>query len=134
MNVVLQTPTQLVVHDGVLKTVVLGAIFAAAGGGLISLWLADPSDWSGNAGPWLIYLVGGVFIAVGIALLALSADRRFVIDRSAGTQSLRFAASGGLALHLLVADEFQCDFYFGVGVTTGGAVEYAPVLSLRQVF
>ncbi len=72
-------------HDGVLKTVVLGAIFAAAGGGLISLWLADPSDWSGNAGPWLIYLVGGVFIAVGIGLLALSADRRFVIDRSAGT-------------------------------------------------
>ncbi len=56
------------------------------------------------------------------------------IDRVAGTQSLKFAASGGLALHLLVADEFQCDFYFGVGVTTGGAVEYAPVLSLRQVF
>jgi hypothetical protein len=52
----------------------------------------------------------------------------------AGTQSLKFAASGGLALHLLVADEFQCDFYFGAGVTTGGAVEYAPSLSLRQVF
>jgi len=56
------------------------------------------------------------------------------IDRSAGTQSLRFAASGGLALHLLVADEFQCDFYFGAGVTTAGSVEYAPSLSLRQVF
>ncbi len=56
------------------------------------------------------------------------------LDRLAGTQSLKFAASGGLALHLLVADEFQCDFYFGAGVTTGGAVEYAPSLSLRQVF
>jgi hypothetical protein len=56
------------------------------------------------------------------------------IDRVAGTQSLKFAASGGLALHLLVADEFQCDLYFGVGATTGGAVEFAPVLSLRQVF
>jgi hypothetical protein len=56
------------------------------------------------------------------------------IDRVSGNQSLKFAASGGLALHLLIADEFQCDFYFGVGVTTGGAVEYAPVLSLRQVF
>src|SRR5260370_40099434 len=56
------------------------------------------------------------------------------IDRAAGTQSLRFAASGGLALHLLVADEFQGDLYFGVGVTTGGAVEYAPALSIRQVF
>jgi hypothetical protein len=56
------------------------------------------------------------------------------IDRLAGTQTLRFAGSGGLALHLLVADEFQCDLYFGAGVTTGGVVEYAPALSLRQVF
>jgi len=56
------------------------------------------------------------------------------IDRVAGSQSLRFAASGGLALHLLMADEFQLDFYFGAGVTTAGAVEYAPSLSLRQVF
>lgn len=88
MKVVLQTPTQLVVHEGVLKTVVLGAIFAAAGGGVITLRLADPTNWSGNAGPWLIYLVGGAFLALGITALALSADRRIVIDRAARTVRL----------------------------------------------
>ena len=85
MKVVLQTPNQLVVHEGVLKTVVLGTIFLAAGGGIITLRLLDPTGWSGNAGPWLIYLVGGVFVAVGLAALVMSADRRFVFDRSAGT-------------------------------------------------
>ena len=85
MNVVLQTPTQLVVHEGALKTVVLGVIFVAVGGGAITLRLADPSGWTGNAGPWLIYLVGTVFVAVGIATLVYSADRRYVIDRGAGS-------------------------------------------------
>src|SRR5690349_8586312 len=85
MKVVLQTPTQLMVHEGALTTVVVGALVAAAGGGVITLRLADPSTWSGNAGAWLIYLVGGVFIAVGIAFLTLSADRRFLFDRAAGT-------------------------------------------------
>lgn len=85
MKVVLQTPNQLVVHEGVLKTVVLGTILLAAGGGIITLRLSNPTGWSGNAGPWLIYLVGGVFALVGIACLVLSADRRFVFDRSAGT-------------------------------------------------
>src|SRR5438876_5956205 len=85
MKVVLQTPSQLVVHEGVLKTVVLGTIFVAVGGGMMTLRLANQSGWSGNAGPWLIYLVGGVFVAVGLASLLLSADRRFVFDRSTGT-------------------------------------------------
>ena len=85
MKVVLQTPSQLVVHEGILKTVVVGTIFLAVGGGLITLRLTSPSGWSGNAGPWLVYLVGGVFAAVGLGALMLSADRRFVFDRSAGT-------------------------------------------------
>lgn len=85
MKVVQQTPTQLVVHEGALKTVALGAIFVAAGGGLIVLRLADPSGWTGNAGPWLIYVVGMVFGLAGIATLVYSADRRYVIDRAAGT-------------------------------------------------
>ncbi len=82
MNVVLQTPTQLVVHEGALKTVVLGVIFVAAGGGVITLRLADPSAW--GAGEWLVYLVGAAFVAAGIATLAASADRRYVFDRAAG--------------------------------------------------
>ena len=83
MKVVLQTPTQLVAHEGALKTVVLGTIFVAAGGGLITLRLEVPSAWS--AGSWLIYLIGGVFVAAGLASLVLSADRRYVFDRAAGT-------------------------------------------------
>jgi uncharacterized membrane protein len=85
VNVVLQTPTQLVVHEGALKTVALGAIFVAVGGGALTLRLVDPSGWTGNAGPWLIYLLGGVFVLAGIATLVYSADRRFVIDRGGGT-------------------------------------------------
>jgi Protein of unknown function (DUF3592) len=85
MKVVQQTSNQLVVHEGALQTVVLGAIFVALGGGLIMLRVADPSNWTGNAGAWLVYVVGGMFAAVGIASLVLSADRRYVIDRAAGT-------------------------------------------------
>ena len=85
MKVVQQTPTQLVVHEGALKTVVLGAILVAVGGGLIVLRLADPSGWTGNGGPWLIYVVGMVFGLAGgprqstpffrMVFLAKSGDR-----------------------------------------------------------
>lgn len=33
MNVVRQTPTELIVHEGALKTVLVGVIFVAVGGG-----------------------------------------------------------------------------------------------------
>jgi Protein of unknown function (DUF3592) len=85
MKVVQQTPTQLVVHEGALRTALLGTIFAALGGGLIILRVADSANWTGNGGAWLVYLVGGMFLAVGIASLVSSADRRIVIDRAAGT-------------------------------------------------
>lgn len=88
MKVVQQTPTQLVVHEGALKTVVLGAIFVAVGGGLIMLRLAEPSGWSGNAGPWLIYVMGTVFMLAGISTLVYSADRRYIFDRSASTMRM----------------------------------------------
>lgn len=51
MKVVLETPTQLVVHEGVLRTVVLGAMCVASGGGSIILWVADPAGWTGTGGP-----------------------------------------------------------------------------------
>jgi len=69
----------------VLDTVVLGALVAATGGGVLTLWFTDLTSWSGNGGPWLIPLLAGLFIAVGMALLVLSADRRVVIDRSSDT-------------------------------------------------
>ncbi|HVH68334.1 MAG TPA: DUF3592 domain-containing protein [Gemmatimonadales bacterium] len=123
MKVVLQTPTQLVVHEGVLKTVVLGTIFAAVGGGVIALRLADPSGWSGNAGPWLIYLVSGIFVVVGIASLWLSADRRFVFDRSAG--SVRIVVQ---RLAHQTADEYRLTDLKDVALerSAGGARRSSP--------
>lgn len=85
MNVVRHSPTELIVHEGALNVVLVGVIFIVVGGGLITLRLADPSNWSGNAGAWLIYLVGGIFAAVGLASLGMAADRRFVFDRATGT-------------------------------------------------
>jgi Protein of unknown function (DUF3592) len=85
MNVVRQTPNELIVHEGALKSVLVGVIFIAVGGGLITLRLANSSNWTGNTGAWLIYLVGGVLAAAGVWALVLSADRRFLFDRAAGT-------------------------------------------------
>jgi hypothetical protein len=85
MQVVLQTPAELVVHDGRWTTVLMGAIFSAMGGGVIWLWWTHPTGWSGNAGPWLVYLVGTVFVVVGVVIFWFSADRRYIVDRSART-------------------------------------------------
>ena len=88
MQVVLQTPSQLVVHDGRWTTVLMGAIFSAMGGGVMWLRWTHPTGWSGNGGAWVVYVVGSAFVAVGILILWLSADRRFVIDRATHTVSI----------------------------------------------
>jgi Protein of unknown function (DUF3592) len=88
MKVVLETPTQLVVHEGALRTVVIGAMFMALGGGSITLWVADPGGWTGTGGPWVIVLTGGVFAVAGLLLLVFSADRRIELDRASGTARL----------------------------------------------
>jgi hypothetical protein len=85
MQVVLQTPTELVVHDGRWTTVLMGAIFSAMGGGVMWLRWTHPTGWSGNAGPWLVYLIGSVFVVVGVVIFWFSADRRYIVDRSART-------------------------------------------------
>ena len=56
------------------------------------------------------------------------------IDRTANAESLKSAGAGGPAVHLLLLDEFQVDFYFAVGWKTDGAADYGPALVLRQVF
>ena len=84
MQVVLQTQTELVVHDGRWTTVLMGAIFSAMGGGVMWLRWTHPTGWSGNAGPWLVYLIGSVFVVVGVVIFWFSADRRYIVDRSAG--------------------------------------------------
>jgi hypothetical protein len=88
VRVIHQTQGELELRDGPFKTVMMGVLFIAVGAGAIALWIAHPTGWKGNGGPWLIYLVGGVFGVVGLLLLALSADRRYVIDRAMGTARL----------------------------------------------
>jgi hypothetical protein len=56
------------------------------------------------------------------------------IDRAADVESLKSAGAGGPALHLLLADEFQIDFYFALGWKPDGNIDHAPSLVLRQVF
>jgi hypothetical protein len=88
MQVVLQTPSQLVVHDGRWTTVLMGAIFSAMGGGVMWLRWSHPTGWSGNGGAWIVYVVGTAFVAVGILIFWLSADRRYVVDRATRTVTM----------------------------------------------
>ncbi len=85
MQVVLQTPSELVVHDSRWNLVLMGSLFSASGFGFIWLRWTHPDGWSGNAGPWLVYLVGGLFGIIGLLIIYFSADRRYIIDRSAKT-------------------------------------------------
>ena len=85
MQVVLQTPTELVVHDGRLSTVLMGALFTASGGGFMWLRWTHPQGWSGNGGPWLVYVVGTMFVLAGLFLFWISADRRYIVDRASKT-------------------------------------------------
>ncbi|HEY2851037.1 MAG TPA: DUF3592 domain-containing protein [Gemmatimonadaceae bacterium] len=88
MQVVLQTPTELVVHDGRWHMVVLGALFAALGGGVMWLRLTHPTGWSGNGGPWVVYVVGTMFVLASGLIFWLSADRQYVVDRTARSVAL----------------------------------------------
>jgi hypothetical protein len=88
MQVVLQTPTELVVHDGRWSTVLMGAIFFAMGGGMMWLRWTHTTGWTGNGGPWVVYVVGTAFVAGSGFLFWISADRRYVVDRAAHTVSI----------------------------------------------
>jgi uncharacterized protein DUF3592 len=88
MQVVLQTPSQLVVHDGRWSTVLMGAIFSSIGAGVMWLRWTHPEGWSGNGGPWVVYVVGSVFVAGSLVIFWLSADRRYVIDRATHTVTI----------------------------------------------
>ena len=82
MQVVLQTPSELVVHDGRWHNVVLAAVFLALGGGIMWLRWTHPTGWSGNGGPWVVYVVGTMFVGASLLIFWLSADRRYVVDRA----------------------------------------------------
>jgi hypothetical protein len=88
MQVVRQTPTELVVHDGRWGTVLLGSILLAMGGGMMWLQWTHPGAGSGNGGPWVVYVVGSMFVLGGTLAMWLSADRRYVVDRTARTVSI----------------------------------------------
>ena len=88
MQVVLQTPSEIVVHESRWGLVMMGALFSAVGFGFIWLRVSHPDGWSGNGGPWVVYVVGGIFGVAGLLMLYFSADRRFVVDRSARRVSI----------------------------------------------
>jgi hypothetical protein len=88
MQVVLQTPSELVVHDARWHTVVIAALLASLGGGMMWLQWTHPNGGSGNGGPWVVYVVGSAFVAGSAVMFWLSADRRYVVDRTARTVAL----------------------------------------------
>ncbi len=88
MQVVLQTPTELVVHDGRWGNVLMAAVILALGGGAIWLQWTHPTGGSGNGGPWVVYVVGSAFVIASGVIFWLSADRRYVVDRAAHTVSI----------------------------------------------
>jgi len=88
MQVVLHTSDEIVVHDARWNMVVMGAAFLAMGGGAMWLRWTHPTGWSGNAGPWLVYVVGIAFVVAGGLIFWFSADRRYIVDRSAKTVSI----------------------------------------------
>ena len=49
MQVVLQTPTELVVHDGRWTTVLMGAIFSAMGGGVMYNYSYDGMQYQASS-------------------------------------------------------------------------------------
>jgi len=136
MKVVLQSPAELVLHDGALGTVLMGALFLSVGGGAITLWIVDPTGWSGNGGAWVIYFVGGAFLLIGLALLALSADRRYEIDRGTNKATFivrrllhRTSAEYPLAdLKDAALERSQGAFYRVVFLTkAGGRIPWTPI-------
>lgn len=88
MQVVLQTPSELVVHDGRWHTVVLGALFGSLGMGVMWLRLTHPTGWTGNGGPWVVYVVGTMFVLASGVIFWFSADRRYVVDRASRSVAL----------------------------------------------
>lgn len=66
----------------------MGALFSSMGGGFMWLRWTHPTGWSGNAGPWLVYLVGTIFLAAGLGIIWSSADRRYVVDRASKTLTI----------------------------------------------
>ena len=63
----------------------MGAVFSVMGGGVMWLRWTHPTGWSGNGGPWVVYVVGSAFAIAGVVIFWTSADRRYIVDRSART-------------------------------------------------
>ena len=58
------------------------------GGGIMWLRWTHPTGWSGNGGAWVVYVVGTGFLLASLLIFWLSADRRYVVDRSTRTVSI----------------------------------------------
>jgi hypothetical protein len=56
------------------------------------------------------------------------------MDRFSGTEKARVITSVGPSFHVLVADAFQLDLYYSIGLAGRGEVERGFTASLRQAF
>jgi hypothetical protein len=124
MQVVLQTPDELVVHDGRWSMALMGAIFCAMGVGVMWLRWTHPTGWSGNGGAWIVYVVGTMFVIAGTLILWFSADRRYVIDRSAHTVSIivqRLVHQTTTLLAFNDIDDIALEQSAGMSNNSGGA-------------
>jgi len=127
MNVVRHTASELVVHEGIFATALIGAVFAAAGGGVITAFSTSRTGWS-VASAAIVYLVGGLFGLIGVVLLAVSADRRFEFDGV--TRTARMIVRR--LLHRTVA-EYPFDTLSGVALERSSGVSRSQVQNFYRI-
>jgi hypothetical protein len=129
MQIVLQTPTEIVAHESRWGLVTMGAIFAAMGFGIMWLRWSHPTGWSGNGPFFLVYVIGGVFGIAGLAMIYFSADRRYVIDRSAKTASIivqRLVHRQTTTVPLNDIDDVVLEESAGMARTSGNSSQTGP--------
>ena len=93
--------------------------------------LSEFSTRLGSAGAEFRYALLREALKVGIYF-----DQVVYATRKTSTRAstIGFSEGVGLSGHVLIADEFQCRAYFGIGLKAGGVIEFAPMISFEQVF
>ncbi|MBN1207799.1 MAG: hypothetical protein JXB05_23240 [Myxococcaceae bacterium] len=75
-------------------------------------------------------LTRDVYKVGGFADVAVFGD----LNRASGAEQLRLVGSVGPSFHALIADVFQLDIYYGIGLAGGGKAERGFTVALKQAF
>jgi Protein of unknown function (DUF3592) len=153
MEITEQTHDVLVVHESPWTARAFGAGFIAMGAG--ALWLVTHAPRASVQGsPIVAWVVGSVFIGVGLLLLYAARDERVVFDRAAGVVRLMgktiteypLAAVRGVALEAQRGAKGDGLFYRPVlilsdgrhipwiSIATNNARGQAPAVAAAQAF